>query len=257
MSLPNSSAQNADLATRSDDCRRAGAAVLNLLKRGIRPRDIMTRKAFENAITVVIALGGSTNAVLHLLAMAHAAGVKLTHRRLHAHRQTRARCSPTSSRAANTSWPTSSTIGGILPLMKMLLDAGLLARRLPDRHRQDAARRTSRGREALSGGPGRSSAASTNPIKKDSHLVILYGNLAPEGAVAKISGKEGLTLHRQGPRVRGRGSNALTAILDGTVQEGRRDRHPLRRAEGRPRHARDAVADQRRSWARASARTSR
>jgi len=78
MSLPNSSAQAAISKEKSIDCERAGAAALNLLKLGIRPRDIMTKKAFENAITVVIALGGSTNAVLHLLAMAHAADVKLT-----------------------------------------------------------------------------------------------------------------------------------------------------------------------------------
>src|SRR5712664_654106 len=78
MSLPNSSAQNAISEAKKEDCRRAGAAVVNLLKQGIRPLDIMTRQAFENAITVVIALCGSTNAVLHLLAMAHACKVKLT-----------------------------------------------------------------------------------------------------------------------------------------------------------------------------------
>jgi dihydroxy-acid dehydratase len=78
MSLPNSSAQNAMSKAKKEDCQRAGAAVVNLLQKGIRPLDIMTRKAFENAITVVIALGGSTNAVLHLLAIAHSAGVKLT-----------------------------------------------------------------------------------------------------------------------------------------------------------------------------------
>ena len=77
MSLPGSSAQTAVGAAKKRDCREAGAAVINLLRLGIRPRDIMTRKAFENAITVVIALGGSTNAVLHLLAMANAANVKL------------------------------------------------------------------------------------------------------------------------------------------------------------------------------------
>ena len=73
MSLPNSSAQNAISEAKKDDCRRAGACVVDMLKRGLRPLDIMTKKAFENAITVVIALGGSTNAVLHLLAIAHAA----------------------------------------------------------------------------------------------------------------------------------------------------------------------------------------
>jgi dihydroxy-acid dehydratase len=78
MSLPNSSMQVAVSEDKKSDCRNAGAAVLNLLKAGITPKDIMTKKAFENAITVVIALGGSTNAVLHLIAMAHAIGVKLT-----------------------------------------------------------------------------------------------------------------------------------------------------------------------------------
>src|SRR5690606_23756656 len=74
LSLPNSSAQNAVSREKHEDCRAAGAAVIDLLKQNIRPRDILTKKAFENAITVVIALGGSTNAVLHLIAMAHAAG---------------------------------------------------------------------------------------------------------------------------------------------------------------------------------------
>ncbi|MBI3850012.1 MAG: dihydroxy-acid dehydratase, partial [Verrucomicrobia bacterium] len=77
MSLPNSSAQNAISPAKKDDCRRAGACVLEMLKTGLRPLDILTKKAFENAITVVIALSGSTNAVLHLLAIAHAAKVKL------------------------------------------------------------------------------------------------------------------------------------------------------------------------------------
>ena len=78
LSLPNSSAQAAISKDKRDDCARAGAAVMRLLDAGIRPRDILTKKAFENAITTVIALGGSTNAVLHLVAIAHAAGVKLT-----------------------------------------------------------------------------------------------------------------------------------------------------------------------------------
>ena len=78
MSLPNSSAQNAISPAKMDDCRRAGACVIEMLRQGIRPLDILTKKAFENAITVVIALSGSTNAVLHLLAIAHAAKVKLS-----------------------------------------------------------------------------------------------------------------------------------------------------------------------------------
>ena len=125
LSLPNSSAQAAISAEKRDDCRRAGAAVARLVRDGITPRDILTRKAFENAITVVIALGGSTNAVLHLLAMAHAAKVQADARRLHAHRQARA--------GAGRSQAERPLRDGrarahrrLTPLMKSLLDAGLL-----------------------------------------------------------------------------------------------------------------------------------
>ncbi len=107
MSLPNSSAQNATSPEKADDCRRAGAAVVDLIARDIKPRDIMTRAAFENAITVITALGGSTNAVLHLLAMAHAAEVRLQMDDF-TPSANGCPCSPTSSPAASTSWPNSS-----------------------------------------------------------------------------------------------------------------------------------------------------
>ncbi|TAK90135.1 MAG: dihydroxy-acid dehydratase, partial [Verrucomicrobia bacterium] len=124
MSLPNSSAQNAISPAKLDDCRRAGAAVVNMLKQGIKPLDILTKKAFENAITVVIALGGSTNAVLHLLAIAHAAKVKLTiddFTRIGKRVPVLADLKP----SGKFSMSALVAIGGIRPLMKTLLDAGL------------------------------------------------------------------------------------------------------------------------------------
>src|SRR6202167_3018662 len=125
MSLPNSSAQNAISKAKKEDCQRAGAAVLDLLKSGLRPLDIMTRKAFENAISVVIALGGSTNAVLHLLAMAHAARVKLSlddFTKVGKHVPVLADLKPSGKHLMSEL----VAIGGIRPLMKTLLDAGLL-----------------------------------------------------------------------------------------------------------------------------------
>src|ERR1035437_6404674 len=125
MSLPNSSAQNAISPAKLDDCRRAGAAVVEMLRRGIKPLDILTKKAFENAITVVIALGGSTNAVLNLLAIAHAAKVKLTiddFTRI-------GKCVPVLADLKPSGKHLMSeliAIGGIRPLMKMLLDKKLL-----------------------------------------------------------------------------------------------------------------------------------
>src|SRR3954452_22747942 len=125
MSLPNSSAQNAISEAKKDDCRRAGASVVEMLKQGLRPLDIMTRKAFENAITVVIALGGSTNAVLHLLAIAHAAKIKLNlddFTRIGKRVPVLADLKPSGKHLMSEL----VAIGGIRPLMKTLLDAALL-----------------------------------------------------------------------------------------------------------------------------------
>src|SRR5208283_2131391 len=123
--LPNSSAQDAVSNQKRDDCARAGAAVVELIKRGIRPRQIMTRKAFENAITVCIALGGSTNAVLHLLAIASSANVKLQlddFTRIGRRVPVLADLRP----SGRYSMSELVAIGGIQPLMKTLLEAGLL-----------------------------------------------------------------------------------------------------------------------------------
>jgi dihydroxy-acid dehydratase len=216
MSLPNSSAQEAVSRKKLDDCRAAGRAVLKLVKADIRPSDIMTRKAFENAITVVIALGGSTNAVLHLLAIAHTAGVQLE---LDDFTTIGKRVPVLADLRPSGKYSMSELIriGGIQPLMKMLLQEGLLhgecltvtgktlAQNLkgvkPYPKSQDIVRRFQ------------------DPIKPDSHLVVLYGNLASEGAVAKITGKEGLAFTGTA-RVFDSEEASLQAILDGVVVAG-------------------------------------
>jgi dihydroxy-acid dehydratase len=216
MSLPNSSAQAAVSEDKRLDCERAGAAVLELLKKDIKPRDIMTKAAFENAITVVIALGGSTNAVLHLLAMANAVGVDLTlddFTRIGKHVPMVADLKP----SGRYQMAELIEIGGIQPLMKELLDRGLLhgdcltvtgktlAENLADvkpyPENQDMIKPLDQ------------------PIKKDSHLVVLYGNLAAEGAVAKITGKEGLVFTGKA-KVFDAEELALQAILNGDIVKG-------------------------------------
>jgi dihydroxy-acid dehydratase len=216
LSLPNSSAQEAVGSVKRDDCRRAGAAVVELVKAGITPADILTRKAFENAITMTIALGGSTNAVLHLLAIAHAARVRLG---LQDFTRIGKRVPLLADVRPSGRYLMSEliAIGGIQPLMKRLLDAGLL-------HGECL---TVTGRtlaENLAGvadyPPGQDIVRPLDqPIKKDSHLVVMYGNLAPEGAVAKISGKEGLRFNGVA-RVFDGEERATAAILAGKVKPG-------------------------------------
>ena len=189
MSLPNSSAQAAISDDKMSDCFDAGAAVINMINLGIKPRDIMTKEAFENAITVLIALGGSTNACLHLPAMAHAAGVDITiddFARIGERVPVLADLKPSGKHAMADL----VRIGGTLPLMKMLLDAGLLhgdcmtvTGRTLRENIEKLAKPYPEGQTIIM--------PLDNPIKKDSHLRILRGNLAPEGAVAKITGKEG------------------------------------------------------------------
>jgi dihydroxy-acid dehydratase len=216
LSLPDSSAQEAVGAHKPLDCRRAGEAVVELVKAGLRPRDILTRKSFENAITVIISLGGSTNAVLHLLAIAQAAGVRLN---IDDFTRVGRRVPVLADLRPSGRYLMSELIavGGLQPLMKRLLDAGLL-------HGQCL---TVTGRtlaQNLAGvadyPPGQDIVRPlSNPIKKNSHLVVLYGNLATEGAVAKISGKEGV--HFSGPaRVFDGEERATAAILAGKVKAG-------------------------------------
>ncbi len=216
MSLPNSSAQLAVSKDKTTDCRNAGAAVLQLLEKNIRPRDIMTRKAFENAITVVIALGGSTNAVLHLLAMAHAAEVELSIDDFtEIGKRVPVLCDLKPSGKYHMAHL--SRIGGLTPLMKLLLERGLLhgdcltvtgktvAENLAD----------------VKPYPSDQDVVMSfdKPVRATSHIRILYGNLAPEGAVAKISGKEGSRFEGKAIVFESE-EDALRAILDGTVKAG-------------------------------------
>ena len=215
MSLPNSSAQDAISQEKVRDCLSSGDAVINLIKQDIKPSDIMTRSAFENAIKVTIALGGSTNAVLHLLAMAHTMGVDLE---LDDFTRIGKKIPMVADLKPSGKYLMSELIkiGGIQPLMRTMLDAGMLdgncltvtgktlAENLstvdPYPDNQDIIRDFS------------------DPIKKDSHLVVLKGNLAPSGAVAKITGKEGLSF-KGNARVFDSEENCLKGILDGTVKK--------------------------------------
>lgn len=216
LSLPNSSAQEAVSDQKRKDCLAAGEAVVQLIERGIKPSDILSREAFENAITVTIALEGSTNAVLHLLAIAHAAGIPLSiddFTRIGAQVPVLADMRPAGKYAMSEL----IEIGGIQPLMKTLLEEGFL--------HGDCL--------TVTGETMASNLASvapypadqkiirplSDPIKKDSHLVVLKGNLAPEGGVAKITGHEGLTFKGRARCFHGEEA-ALAAILDGTVVSG-------------------------------------
>ncbi|WP_193210998.1 dihydroxy-acid dehydratase [Luteolibacter marinus] len=217
MSLPNSSAQAAVSEDKMRDCFDAGAAVMNMIRSGIKPRDIMTRRAFENAITVVIALGGSTNAVLHLLAMAHAAEVELSiddFTEIGKRVPLLADLKP----SGKYSMAALVKIGGTVPLLRILLEAGLL--------HGDCLTVTGKTlAENLANSPLRYPEDQQiirpldNPIKKDSHLRILYGNLAPGGAVAKITGKEGEAFTGRA-RVFDSEDEGMKAILGGEIVDG-------------------------------------
>ena len=216
MSLPNSSAMAAISPEKAEDCFRSGIAVQKLVERNICPRDIMTKKAFENAITVVTALGGSTNAVLHLLAMAHAAEVDLTledFQRIGANTPVLADLRP-SGRFLMVDLV---NIGGLQPLLKRLLNAGMLHGDCMTVTGKTMAENL----EGIEDYPADQEVVmpSDKPIKPNGHLVILRGNLAPEGAVAKISGKEGLSFSGTA-RVFDSEEEALQRILDGTVIKG-------------------------------------
>ena len=216
MSLPNSSAMAAISPEKAEDCFRSGIAVQKLVEQNICPRDIMTKKAFENAITVVTALGGSTNAVLHLLAMAHAAEVDLTledFQRIGANTPVLADLRP-SGRFLMVDLV---NIGGLQPLLKRLLNAGMLHGDCMTVTGKTMAENL----EGIEDYPAGQEVVMPfdKPIKPNGHLVILRGNLAPEGAVAKISGKEGLRFSGTA-RVFDSEEEALRRILDGTVIKG-------------------------------------
>jgi len=216
MSLPGSSSQDATSEDKQKDCIDSGQAIMNLLDKDIKPSDIMTKEAFENAITVVISLGGSTNAVLHMLAMAHAVGVQLDlddFTRIGKKTPVMADLKPFGSHYMSEL----NANGGIQPLMKTLLDKGLL-------HGECITVTGNTLAENLSNVKPYADNQNIirsfeNPIKSTSHLRILYGNLASEGAVAKITGKEGTSFEGKA-RVFNSEEEGVEAILNKSIEAG-------------------------------------
>ena len=216
MSLPGSSSQDATSEDKQKDCIDSGQAIMNLLDKDIKPSDIMTKEAFENAITVVISLGGSTNAVLHMLAMAHAVGVQLDlddFTRIGKKTPVMADLKPFGSHYMSEL----NANGGIQPLMKTLLHKGLL-------HGECITVTGNTLAENLSNVKPYADNQNIirsfeNPIKTTSHLRILYGNLASEGAVAKITGKEGTSFEGKA-RVFNSEEEGVEAILNKSIEAG-------------------------------------
>jgi dihydroxy-acid dehydratase len=216
MSLPYSSSTPAVDPQKLDECFRAGAAIRNLLEKDIKPRDIMTRAAFENAMVVVIALGGSTNAVLHLLAMARAVDVPLGIDDL---QQISDRVPFLADLKPSGRYVMEDLhqVGGTPAVMKYLLEHGLI--------KGDCLTVTGRTViENLKDLPGLAAGqkvlhALDNPIKRTGHIQILKGNLAPGGSVAKITGKEGLRF--SGPaRVFDGEEDMLRALEEQRIRKG-------------------------------------
>ena len=216
MSLPGSSSQDAVSDDKKLDCQRAGEAIKHLLDLDLKPSDIMTKKAFENSIAVVIALGGSTNAVLHLLAIAHCIGVDLDlddFTRIGKVTPVLADIKPFGDHFMSQL----NEIGGITPMMKTMLDNNLLhgdcmtvtGKTLAE-NLKDVDPYPSNQKIIM---------PLNNPVKDSSHLRILYGNLAPDGAVAKITGKEG-TVFTGNARVFNSEEEGMTAILDKQIKDG-------------------------------------
>ena len=216
MSLPGSSSQAAISKQKMLDCENASKALANLIKKDIKPSDIMTKKAFYNAITIVIALGGSTNAVLHIIAMAKAMNININ---LDDFSKIGKKVPVLADLRPSGKYMMSElvNIGGIQPLMKYLLKHGLLygdcltvtGKTLEQNLRN--VKPYKEGQKIIK--------PIDNPVKKDSHLVILYGNLARDGAVAKISGKEGLSFTGKAICFDSEES-AMRSILNGKVKKG-------------------------------------
>ncbi|WP_188456783.1 dihydroxy-acid dehydratase [Virgibacillus oceani] len=216
MSLPGSSSNPAQSEAKLEDCNEAGEAIINLLEKDIYPKDIMTRKAFENAITVVMALGGSTNAVLHLLAIAHSAGVDLS---IDDFNEIQRKVPHIADLKPSGKYVMEDlhNIGGIPAVMKLLYEAGYLhgdcltvTGKTVAENIKDAPSLTE-GQEII--------LPFDKPYRKDGPLVILKGNLAPSGAVAKVSGLK-VTRHTGPARVFDTEEDATKAVMNNQINEG-------------------------------------
>ncbi len=216
MSLPYSSSIPATHQQKKEECRKAGDAILELLKKDIKPKDVINKKSMENAVSVVIALGGSTNAVIHLLAIAYAADVPFTiddFQEISNRTPFLADLKPSGKYVMEDLY----NAGGVPAVQKLLLKEGFL--------HGDCLTVTGKTlEENVSDLPGLLDEQKvimpvSKPIKKTGHLEILYGNLAPEGSVAKITGKEGTRF--TGPaKVYDSEEESLQGIQSGEVQDG-------------------------------------
>lgn len=216
MSLPGSSSHPATTDEKLKDVEQAGEAVLNLLEKNIRPSDIMTRKAFENAITLVMALGGSTNAILHLLAMAHAADVDLTiedFNDFQAKVPHLADLKPSGQYVFQDLYEA----GGVPAVMKYLYEKGYI-------HGDCLTVTGKTVAENLKDAPSLKEGQQVilpleNPKREDGPLIVLKGNLAPEGAVAKVSGLK-VRNHRGPAKVFNSEDAAVEAVLADEIKDG-------------------------------------
>lgn len=216
MSLPGSSSNPAETDEKRSDCFKAGQAVYHLLENDIRPRDILTKKAFENAITVVMALGGSTNAILHLMAIAHAAEVSLSLEDFNRLQKTVPHIADLKP-SGKYVMQDLHDVGGVTAVMKLLLKAGLLHGDCLTVTGKTVAENLAQCEDLK---PGQKVIYPLEqPLREDGPLVVLKGNLAPSGAVAKVSGLKVKSL--TGPaKVFDDESSATQAVLDGEIQAG-------------------------------------
>jgi dihydroxy-acid dehydratase len=216
MSLPYSSSIPATHNQKKEECKKAGKAILNLLELDLKPKDIITRDSLENAVTMIIALGGSTNAVIHMIAMAHAADIPFTiddFQEISNRTPFLADLKPSGKYVMEDLY----NVGGVPAVQKLLLKEGFL--------KGDCMTVTGKTlEENVQEFPGLLEEQNvimpvSDPIKKNGHLEILYGNLAPEGSVAKITGKEG-TEFKGTAKVYNSEEESLEAIQGGEVKSG-------------------------------------
>ena len=216
LSLTNSSAQTAVSKSKSTDTKNAAKALMNCIRNDLKPRDIVTKKSLENAITIVMALGGSTNAVLHLLAIANEAKIKLSLKdfeRIGKKTPVLADLKP----SGKYSMAELVSIGGVAPLMKSLVNKKLMHGDCLTVSGKSLAQNLKKIKPYPSG--QKIIMSMKSPIKKDGHLIILRGNIAPDGAVAKISGKEG-TYFKGNAKVFDSEEQCLKTILSGKISKG-------------------------------------
>ena len=216
LSLTNSSAQTAVSKSKSTDTKNAAKALMNCIRNDLKPRDIVTKKSLENAITIVMALGGSTNAVLHLLAIANEAKIKLSLKdfeRIGKKTPVLADLKP----SGKHSMAELVSIGGVAPLMKSLVNKKLMHGDCLTVSGKSLAQNLKKIKPYPSG--QKIIMPMQSPIKKDGHLIILRGNIAPDGAVAKISGKEG-TYFKGSAKVFDSEEQCLKTILSGKISKG-------------------------------------